>query len=48
MIYEVTSPYYHSFLSGAGQVKAAFGGGGTGNQPKAMKAKGSDGKYQGE
>ena len=47
MIYDTADAYYHSFLSGSGAPKATFGGGG-GGQGKVLKAKGSDGKYQGE
>ena len=49
MIYDTADPIYHSFLTGGGvgvQQKAFAGGGG--GQAKGPKARGSDGKYQGE
>ena len=46
MIYATDDPYYHSFLSGAGVQQQTFSSGG--GRDKGVKARGSDGKYQGE
>ena len=46
MIYDVNSPLFRSFLKNSTSGKH-FGGGNAGGT-KDLKAKGSDGKYQGE
>ena len=48
MIYNVNSGIYASFLSVAPGSRGWGGGGGGAHKKAEVKAKGSDGKYQGE
>jgi hypothetical protein len=48
MIYVTSSPLFASFLEGGASQKKNHNNGGGGGGQQILKAKGSDGKYQGE
>ena len=48
MIYSIHSEAYASFLTVAPSAKSVSASGGGGHKKAEVKAKGSDGKYQGE
>ena len=48
MLYDTNSPVFASFLTKSKSQAKATKGGNKSQAPKGPKAKGSDGKYQGE